>query len=124
MLSMVPSWFSIAKFQSAQMDETQRIAKIIAKYVPADATVIARSPQSSYLAKRHYAALPYLDFNKLMEYKKKFSRSALIITKAEEKLRPELSEQLNKIIKDNIITNEYKIILEDDCTIVVFNQET
>ena len=120
LLSMVPSWISVSRFNEEQMNGFKKIAKSIEAHVPSDAVVISRLPQSSYLAKRHYAALPYLDFDELLKFTCKFSNCALVLSKQDESLRPELSNQLWHVWQENKL-NSHKIIFEDDCAIVLFN---
>jgi len=119
--SVIPSMVSICITNHNQRREQKEIATLIEKNVPFDATVIARNPQSCYLAKRKYAPLPYLTFEELLDYASRFSKSALVLTKQDEPLRPELSHRLNQLIGGTGENAPYKIVLDKGCTIVNFD---
>lgn len=119
-LSMIPSMISIAKVKKKHIQDYKKVAKLIEAYVPENATVIAKKPQSSYLANRHYAPIPYLNFDELLKYSQKFEECALVLTKEDEVKRPELIQEINELRGQKLKDRSYSIIFKDECIIMNF----
>ena len=121
-LSFIPSYILVAKSNSQKMSHYKRVADLITSHVPQNTFVIARKPQSSYLANRKYATLPYLNFDELILYSQQFSQSALVFPDKDHLIRPELGKQLKELAEVHITDPRFEIIQERGCTIVLFQQ--
>lgn len=121
-LTMIPSCMVVMESSRENMNSTKNLAYLIRKNLESDATVISRNPQSSFLANRKYEPLPYVDFQGLLEYSKKFTKPVLMFCMEDKEIRPELNNQLDEIIKDYPAENSYEIIVDKNCTFVKLYQ--
>ncbi len=113
-LSMLPSLIIIMNINKIKMERDLDIAELIKKYVPENTTVIDRTPESSYLADKKYATLPYVDYQGLLHYSLRFPKAVLVFRKEDKPERPELAKQLEDYRKQK----KYNMIYSKDCFII------